>query len=52
MAADLVFKKNKNLSWSQQMGVVVAMLLQQDKRAWIDWAMNVCPQGMELISVA
>lgn len=35
--SDLLFKKNKNLSWSDQMGVVIAMLLQAGHRDWIEW---------------
>lgn len=38
---DLLFKKNKNLSWSEQMGAVIAMLLQTEHRDWIEWIIEV-----------
>lgn len=38
---DLIFKKNKNLSWSEQMGAVIAMLLQTDHKDWIEWIIEV-----------
>ena len=39
--AELEFKKNKNLSWSDQMRVVVAMLLGAGRESWIRWVINV-----------
>jgi len=38
---ELEFKKNKRLSWSQQMGVVVAMLVQAGHEDWIRWVIEV-----------
>lgn len=39
--AELEFKKKHKLSWSQQMEVVVAVLLQAQHSAWIDWVIEV-----------
>lgn len=39
--AELEFKKKHKLSWSQQMEVVVAVLLQAQQSAWIDWVIEV-----------
>ena len=38
--AELEFKKNKNLSWSDQMGTVIAMLLQAEHQNWIEWVID------------
>jgi len=40
--AELEFKKNKKLSWSQQMEVVITVLLQANHQAWIEWVISVC----------
>lgn len=40
--AELEFKKNKKLSWSQQMEVVITVLLQAEHQAWIEWVISVC----------
>jgi replication fork protection complex subunit Tof1/Swi1 len=39
---ELEFKKNKGLSWSQQMGVVVGVLVQAGHQVWITWIIEVC----------
>lgn len=39
--AELEFKKNKNLSWSDQMGTVIAMLLQAEHQDWIEWVIDI-----------
>ncbi|KAL7421129.1 Topoisomerase 1-associated factor 1 [Cryptotrichosporon argae] len=39
--AELEFVKNKKLSWSQQMGVVVAMLVKADHADWVRWIIEV-----------
>jgi replication fork protection complex subunit Tof1/Swi1 len=39
--AELELKKNKKLSWSQQMEVVIAVLLQAEHQAWIEWVISV-----------
>ncbi|KAK8843979.1 hypothetical protein IAR55_006771 [Kwoniella newhampshirensis] len=38
--AELEFKKNKKLSWSQQMGVVVSLLVKDGREEWIKWIMS------------
>lgn len=48
--AELEFKKNKQLSWSQQMQVVVAVLLQAQHQAWIEWVISVSPTSSALLS--
>lgn len=40
-AAELEFRKNKHLTWSQQMEVVVVVLLQAGREAWIKWIIEV-----------
>ena len=42
---DLEFKKNKNLSWSEQMGTIIAILLQNGHRDWIEWVIEVWPES-------
>ncbi|KAK4685899.1 replication fork protection complex subunit TIMELESS/Tof1/Swi1, partial [Tremellales sp. Uapishka_1] len=37
---ELEFKKNKKLSWSQQMGVVVSLLVQDSHEDWIHWVIE------------
>jgi replication fork protection complex subunit Tof1/Swi1 len=39
--AELEFKKNKKLSWSQQMEVVISVLLEANHKAWIEWVISV-----------
>ena len=39
--AELEYKKNAKLSWSQQMGTTVALLLQVGQRDLIDWVIEV-----------
>ena len=39
--AELEFKKNAKLSWSQQMESIIAMLLQAGHREWIEWTIQV-----------
>ena len=39
--AELEFKKNKNLSWSDQMGTVIAMLLHAEHQDWIQWIIEI-----------
>jgi replication fork protection complex subunit Tof1/Swi1 len=46
--AELEFKKNKKLSWSQQMEVVITVLLQAEHQAWIEWVISV--RGFYLLS--
>ena len=40
-AAELEFVKKKNLSWSQQMEVVIGMLLRDGKQSLIEWIIEV-----------
>ncbi|WVQ93115.1 hypothetical protein IAU59_000179 [Kwoniella sp. CBS 9459] len=35
--AELEFKKNRNLSWSQQMEVAVSLILREEHEGWIKW---------------
>ncbi|WVF65442.1 hypothetical protein IAT40_000170 [Kwoniella sp. CBS 6097] len=35
--AELEFKKNKNLSWSQQMEVAFSLILKEEHEDWIKW---------------
>ncbi|ORX39175.1 timeless protein-domain-containing protein [Kockovaella imperatae] len=35
--AELEYKKNKKMSWSQQMGTTVALLIQAGHKSWIEW---------------
>jgi replication fork protection complex subunit Tof1/Swi1 len=39
--AELEFKKNKKLSWSQQMGVAVSLLVEAGHEDWIKWIISV-----------
>jgi replication fork protection complex subunit Tof1/Swi1 len=39
--AELEFVKNKNLSWSQQMKVVIGVLLKDGKQSLIEWIVEV-----------
>jgi len=39
--AELEFVKKKNLSWSDQMATVIAMLLKAEHKDWIEWAIEV-----------
>lgn len=39
--AELEFKKNKKLSWTQQMEVVIAVLLQAEHKSWVEWVIGV-----------
>ena len=38
---ELAFKKSKKLTWSQQMGIVVAMLVREGHEDWISWVIEV-----------
>ena len=38
---ELSFKKNKNLTWSQQMGIIVAILVRAGHDDWIRWVIEV-----------
>jgi replication fork protection complex subunit Tof1/Swi1 len=42
--AELEFVKKRNLSWSQQMEVVIGMLIRDGKRALIEWIVEVGPR--------
>jgi replication fork protection complex subunit Tof1/Swi1 len=46
--AELEFVKNKNLSWSDQVATVIAMLLKAEHRDWVEWAI----EGLELVLAA
>lgn len=48
--AELEFKKKHRLSWSQQMEVVVAVLLQEQHSAWIEWVISVSTQFSLLVA--
>ncbi|EIW66064.1 hypothetical protein TREMEDRAFT_65909 [Tremella mesenterica DSM 1558] len=37
---ELEFKKNRKLSWSQQMGVIIGILLKDGHESWIRWIMS------------
>lgn len=39
--AELEFVKKRNLSWSQQMETVIAMLMNDGKRSLIEWIVEV-----------
>ncbi|WWD21366.1 hypothetical protein CI109_105851 [Kwoniella shandongensis] len=39
--AELEFKKSKKLSWSQQMGVVVSILVKDGHEEWIKWIISI-----------
>jgi hypothetical protein len=49
--AELEFKKNKKLSWSQQMEVVITVLLQAEHQAWIEWVINVSPTHKAMLAI-
>ena len=46
--AELEFVKKKNLSWSDQMATVIAMLIQAEHRDWIEWTIEL----LELVLAA
>lgn len=46
--AELEFVKKKNLSWSDQMATVIAMLLKAEHRDWIEWIVEL----LELVLAA
>ncbi|WWC91099.1 uncharacterized protein L201_006040 [Kwoniella dendrophila CBS 6074] len=39
--AEIEFKKNKKLSWSQQMEITVGILLNENHKEWIEWIIEV-----------
>nr|XP_018259274.1 topoisomerase 1-associated factor 1 [Kwoniella dejecticola CBS 10117]OBR81432.1 topoisomerase 1-associated factor 1 [Kwoniella dejecticola CBS 10117] len=39
--AEIEFKKNKKLSWSQQMEITVGILMKEEKSDWIKWIIEV-----------
>jgi hypothetical protein len=49
--AELEFKKNKKLSWSQQMEVVITVLLQAEHQAWIEWVISVSPSHKAMLAI-
>ena len=50
-AAELEFVKKKNLSWSQQMEVVIGVLFKDGKQALVEWIVEVSLKALRLSKV-